>query len=319
MKRKGNLYSKVYDIDNLRLAAKKACKGKSKQRGVVDFKQDSENYLWKLHYLLRTKQYKTSQYRYFTIKEEKVRDISSLPFFPDRIAHHAVMQIVDPIIIPTLTADTYNCVPGRGLLKASLALRKALEDEANTTHCLKLDVKKFYPSVTNDILKQLLRRKIKDTDLLWLLDEIIGSHQGLALGNYPSQNLANFYLSPLDHYLKEECQVEYFFRYCDDLVILHSSKEYLHELLVKIKIFLKDKLNLIVKSNHQVFPIESRMIDFLGYPVNHRRVKLRPRIKKRFVRMLNTNKNKASIASYGGWLKHGDCKHLSKKLLGSCK
>ncbi len=319
MKRKGNLYPLVYDIANLRLAAEKACKGKSKQKGVIDFKKDSENYLWKLHYLLRTKTYKTSAYRNFQIKEEKVRDISSLPFFPDRLAHHAIVNILDPIITPTLTSDTYNCIPGRGLLKASLALRKALEDEANTLHCLEVDVKKFYPSVNVEILKTLLRRKIKDADFLWLIDEILDSHVGLPLGNLLSQGLANFYLSPLDHYLKEDCRVTHLFRYCDNIILLHSSKEYLHDMCEKIKIFATTKLDLTIKSNHQVFPVASRMIDFLGYPVNHRRVKLRPRIKKRFVRMLSKSRNKASVASYMGWAKWCHSKHLIKKLLKTCR
>lgn len=318
MKRIGNLYHKVYDINNLRLAAKKACKGKSRQKGVIEFKKDSENYLWTLHYLLRNKTYRTSEYKHFQIKEDKVRDISSLPFFPDRLCHHALMNVLDPIIIPTFTNTTYNCIKGRGLHKASFALRKALKDESGTQFCLKIDVKKFYPSVNTEILKVLLRRKIKDKDLLWLLDEILDSHSGLPLGNYPSQNLANFYLSSFDHFLKESCQVKYLFRYCDDIVILANSKEYLHQLLTKIKTYLKEKLDLTVKSNHQVFPVNSRMIDFCGYPVNHRYVKLRPSIKKRMMRMLHKNRNPRSEAAYKGWLVYCNSKHLQKKIL-QCK
>lgn len=193
-------------------------------------------------------------------------------------------------------------------------ITKALKDEANTTYCLKIDVKKFYPSIDNNILKSLLRRKIKDNNLLWLIYEIIDSHIGLPLGNYPSQNLANFYLSPFDHWLKEECRVKYVYRYCDDIVILSSSKEYLHDLLIKIKDYLSKNLNLTVKSNYQVFPVSARMIDFVGYPVNHRNVKLRPRIKKKMMRMLNKNRNPKSEAAYKGWLKHCNSKHLQKKI-----
>jgi len=316
MKRKGNLYHKIYSIDNLRLAAKKARKGKALQKGVVEYDKNSENNLWKLHYLLRNKTYKTSEYKHFQIKEEKVRDISSLPFFPDRICHHALMTVLDPIIIPTFTTNTYNCIKGRGLHKASFAVRKALQDIENTTYCLKLDIKKFYPSIDNTILKQLLRRKIKDADLLWLLGEIIDSHIGLPLGNYPSQNLANFYLSPFDHWLKESYKVKYVYRYCDDIVILASSKEYLHKLFIEIRNYLKNNLKLTIKSNYQIFPVDSRMIDFVGYPVNHNRVKLRSKIKKRFAKSLSKTRHNSSIQSYRGWLKHCQGRHLEKKLLG---
>lgn len=316
MKRHGNLYHKVYDMTNLRIAAKKAMRGKSRQKGVIEFKKDPERYLWQLHYLLRNKEYKTSAYKHFQIKEEKIRDISSLPFFPDRVAHQALMAVVDPIIIPTLVSNTYNCIKNRGILKATFALRKGLKDVESTLYCLKMDIKKFYPSVDTEILKQLLRRKIKDNDLLWLLDEIIGSHSGLPLGNYPSQNLANFYLSPFDHYLKQDCGVKYAYRFCDDYVILDSSKEYLHDLLTKIKIYLKEKLNLTVKSNHQIFPVSSRMIDFVGYPVDHNNVRLRPGIKKRFKIAVHKNKYK-SIPSFLGWAKWANCRHLEKKLLNN--
>src|SRR6185436_15260850 len=107
----------------------------------------------------------------------------------------------------------------------SFALREALKDVPSTKYCLKLDIKKFYPSVDHDILKQLLRRKFKDPDLLWLLDEIIDSADGLPIGNYLSQYFANFYLTYFDHWLKEEERIGPYFRYADDLVFLSPDKE----------------------------------------------------------------------------------------------
>lgn len=178
MKRKGNIYYKIYDLDNLRLADKKASRGKSYQKGVIEYKKDRENNLLKIHFMLRNKEFKTSPYVNFQIMEDKLRDISRLPFFPDRIVQHALAAVVEPILSATFTADTYAAIKGRGIHKASFALRKALTDNPELKYCLKLDVRKFYPTVSHDILKQLLRKKIKDRDVLNMLDEIIDSGGG---------------------------------------------------------------------------------------------------------------------------------------------
>jgi hypothetical protein len=177
-----------------------------------------------------------------------------------------------------------------------------------------LDIKKFYPNVNHDILKALIRRKIKDQDLLWLLDEIINSSEGLPIGNYLSQYFANFYLSYFDHWIKEEKRVKYYFRYADDLVILSDNKPYLHGLLFEIKSYLSIHLKLTVKENYQVFPVEKRGIDFVGYVFRHSHIRLRKSIKKNFARMIARNKNNQSIASYNGWASHCDSKNLLKKL-----
>jgi retron-type reverse transcriptase len=225
------------------------------------------------------------------------------------------MNILEDIFIRMFTADTYSCIKGRGIHAAADAVKMALKDEKNTQYCLKLDVKKFYPSVDHDILKQLLRRKFKDNDLLWLLDEIIESAPGLPIGNYLSQFLATFYLNTFDHWIKEEKRAMYYCRYMDDVVILAADKPYLHALLSEIRVYWKDKLKLDVKDNYQVFLVESRGINFLGYIFRHGYVLLRPSIKRRFARMLRYKKRDASVASYYGWVKYCNGKHLLKKLL----
>ena len=195
-------------------------------------------------------------------------------------------------------------------------IRKALDtDEAGTTYCLKLDIKKFYASIDHDILKQLLRRKFKDQDLLWLLDEIIHSAEGVPIGNYLSQYFANFYLTYFDHWIKEVKGVRYYFRYSDDIVILHPSKEFLHELLAAIKQYLNGNLKLIVKDNYQVFPVAARGIDVIGYVFYHTHTRMRKSIKKNFARRVSRRKNKATIAAYNGWAQFSNSKHLLKKLL----
>src|SRR3990167_5999047 len=148
MKRIVNLYKKIYDINNLKLADSKARKGKLKQRGII---------------------------------------------------HHAVLNILESILVKSFTKDTYSCINKRGIHKALYSVKKALVDKENTQYCLKFDIQKFYPSINHNILKSLLRRKFKDKDLLKLLDEIIESAKGCPIGNLLSQWFANFYLSGFDH------------------------------------------------------------------------------------------------------------------------
>src|SRR5690606_3676735 len=211
------------------------------------------------------------------------------------------------------TADTYSCIKGRGIHKCSYNLRKALKDETSV-YCLKLDVTKFYPSVDHDVLKSLLRKKFKDADLLWLLDEIIDSASGLPIGNYLSQYLANFYLTYFDHWMKEQKLVKHYFRYADDLVILADDKTYLRALLNDIKTYFKDNLKLEVKGNHSVFPV-SEGIDFVGYVHFPTHTLLRKSIKQNFARKLKKNPSQETVASYMGWAKHANTKNLLKKLL----
>jgi RNA-directed DNA polymerase len=315
MKRLKNLYEQIYSIDNLYLADQKARKGKLGQYGVQLHERDQDANIWALHLMLKNKTYKTSAYTTFTIYEPKERVIFRLPYFPDRITHHAVMNIMEPIFISTFTADTYSCIKGKGIHAAAYAVRKALKDVAGTQYCLKLDIKKFYPNIDHAILKQLLRRKIKDQDLLWLLDGIIDSAEGLPIGNYLSQYFANFYLTYFDHWIKEQKGVKYYFRYADDLVILSDNKPYLHQVLSEITEYLNNELNLKVKDNYQIFPVQARSIDFVGYCFYHTHTRLRKTIKKNFARMLSRRKNRESIASYTGWAKHCNSKHLLKKLL----
>lgn len=315
MKRINNLYEQIYSIENLQLADEIARKGKSKQPGVIAYDRHREANIQELHLMLKNKTYHTSEYTTFTVFEPKERLIFRLPYFPDRITHHAVMNILEPIFVSTFTADTYSCIKGRGIHAAAKAVKRALNDVENTQYCLKLDIKKFYPSVDHATLKSLLRKKLKDADLLWLLDEIIDSTEGLPIGNYLSQYFANFYLAYFDHWIKEDRKVKYYFRYADDLVILAPDKPYLHQLLSDIRTYLHDNLKLTVKQNYQIFPVESRGIDFVGYVFRHTHVLLRKSIKQRFARMLKRRRNPQSIASYNGWASHCNSKNFMKKLL----
>lgn len=315
MKRINGLYEQIISIENLELADSKARKGKKNKKEIANFDQDRSNLLLKLHEQLKSLAYKTSEYHVFKIYEPKERIVYRLPYYPDRIAHHALMNVLEPIFVQCFTTNTYSCIKERGIHKGLQDIKSALHDVQATQYCLKLDITKFYPSVDHDVLKSLLRKKFKDVRLLILLDEIIDSCPGLPIGNYLSQFLANFYLTGFDHWIKEQKKVEYYFRYADDIVIFAPEKPYLHKLLSEIREYFEVKLKLKIKPNYQVFSVDIRGVDVLGYKFYHTYIRLRKSIKQNFARKLKRNPSRQSIASYSGWLTHCNAKHLTKKLL----
>ncbi len=324
MKRIGNLYEKVISLENLRLADEKARKGKLRSYGVMVHDKRREANLIALHKSLKNGTFRTSKYHVFTIYEPKERLIFRLPYFPDRILHHAIMNILEPIWVSVFNQSTYSCIKNRGIHKCAKDVKKALkQDPDGTRYCLKIDVRKFYPSINHDLLKQIVRRKIKDKRLLALLDEIIDSADGVPIGNYLSQYFANLFLAYFDHWLKEQKRVKYYWRYADDIVILAHDKDSLHKLLHEIRAYLHG-LKLKVKHNYQVFPVDSRGIDFLGYVFYHTHTLLRKSIKQKLCRRVaKLNKRKIAptkevykqqICSWWGWCKYCDSINLMNKL-----
>lgn len=326
MKRYNNLYPKIYDMENIKLAHKNAKKGKSHYSEVKMVEAKPDKYFKAIQKMLKNKTFKNSNYKIFIkIDKGKKREIFKLPYFPDRIIHHCIMNILEPIWVKTLITDTYSSLKNRGIHKGVKRIKKALKNKETTKYCLKMDVKKFYPSIDHKILKMIIRKKIKDKNLLWLLDKIINSAKGVPIGNYLSQYFGNLYLSGLDHWMKEEKRCKYYFRYCDDIVILHSNKQYLSCLRKDISIYLKLKLNLILKENWQIFPVDIRGIDFLGYRFFHDYTLLRKRIAKRFKKRMKEVKEKhrklslinilSKVMSYYGWMKYADCYRLQNKYI----
>lgn len=321
MKRIGNLYEQIISVENLQLADKKARKGKTHSYGVISHDKNQKENIRKLHKSLESGKFDTSPYVRFTIHDPKEREIFKLPYYPDRIVHHAIMNVMEPIWVSCLIKNTYSCIKGRGVHGAVRDLKKDLMAYPNDTkYCLKIDVRKFYPSIDNTILKTIIRKKIKDVKLLKLLDNIIDSTEGVPIGNYLSQYFANLYLCYFDHWMKEEIHCKFYYRYADDAVILNSSKEVLHEILDMIKAYFRDVLHLTLNDNYQIFPIKSRGIDFIGYRFYHTHTLLRKRIKQSFFRKiaklnkLNLSKAeyKQAICSYKGWLSYCNSHNLRK-------
>jgi hypothetical protein len=311
MKRKGNLYQQLCSRENIEAAFVAASKGKAKYAEVIAINNDPEKYINELQLMLVNKTFKTSEYEVFTkISGNKIREIYKLPFFPDRIVHHCIIQVVQKLWMSVLIRDTFSTIPGRGIHDGVRRVKYAMKDVENTRYCLKCDVRKYYPSIDHEILKSIIRRKIKDAEFLDLLDQIIDSASGIPIGNYVSQWFGNLYLAYFDHFIKEDLRCRYYFRYCDDLVILGSNKKELHAHIIAINHYLIENLSLKLKSNYQVFPTDQRGLDFLGYRFFHGYTLVRKRIVKAMKHRLNKPK---SMSSYWGWLKHANTHNLTIK------
>ena len=290
-----------------------------------------------LHQKLKAGTYKPSSYTTFKIHVPKEREICRLPYYPDRIVHHAIMNVVAPIWRRLFDRDTYCGLPGRGIQAAANRVKYFLQNyPEDCRYCLKIDIRKFYPSVDHDVLKSLVRWKLKDRRLIALIDDIIDSADGIPIGNHPSIFFALLYFAKFMMWLRQSWAKEHNVKlimidYADDIVFFSAHKQTLHQLLADIEDYLAKELKLQVKSNKQIFPIarthrdtHGRGVDFLGYVFYLKETRLRKGIKKNFARAVaNMRKAKKPIseadflqrcASWWGWCKHRDSKNFVNKL-----
>ena len=331
MKRYGHLHEKICEMDNILLAHRNARKGKGHYKEVQQVNEDPERYCRSIQLMLDKEIYRTSPYKVFTKTDgKKPREIYVLPYYPDRIIHWAIVQVLEPIWMRTFIGQTYSSLKGRGIHKGLVDIQAMLQDKQGTKYCLKFDVRKFYPSIDHSILKQLLRRKIKDDKVLRVLDEIIdsvGGERNVPIGNYLSQYLSNVYLSGFDHWIKEEMGAANYLRYCDDCVVLHGSKEFLHDLRIKAERYLNEQLHLEMKDDWQVFPTDVRGVDFLGYRFFRERTLLRKSIaldmmksmRKLHRRGVYDDHARSCIGSYEGWMGWCDSEALHDRHLDPVK
>jgi len=328
MKRYGDLYRKILAYDNLLSAHLRARRGKTGVAEVQAVDKAPRPHLLKIQKLLVSKQFTTAPYERFLIHEPKEREISKLPYFPDRIVQHAVMQVIGPLWDRVFITDVYSAIPGRGIHAGLNRLRGFLKNERATRYCLQFDISKFYPSVNQDILMGLIERKIKCSDTLWLLENIVRSPEsgkGIPIGNYLSQYFANIYLNEFDHWLKETLKARYYIRYADDGVILDGSKRRLNAIHKAIAAYFKTNLYLSLNPKTQIYPVDARGIDFLGYRTFRKYTLLRKRSVRSFKTKLATIKQHwpelppehvvSAIMARAGWIKHCNGYNLTRKYL----
>lgn len=270
MKRYGNLFEQIVSFENLWNAAHRAFRGKKGNIRVAEFYFHLETELLKLQQELASDAYQPRPYRMFEIYEPKRRIICAADF-RDRVLHHAICHVLDPIFENGMISDTYAC---RRLKGTHRALQRAQQFSRRRRYFLKLDIEKYFPSIDHEVLKELLRRKLKDPKLLQLLDLIIDhpipggeKGRGLPIGNLTSQYFANFYLGWLDHYLKHQQRVQFYIRYMDDLLLFDDRKVRLQELKQDIQHFVEARLKLELKQRATVLAPVQEGIPFLGFRI----------------------------------------------------
>ncbi len=343
MKRHGNIYPQIVQWQNLVLASQKAQKGKLSQSAVIKFNQNLEAELRKIQQELTNKTYLPGNYHSFYIREPKYRMISAAPY-RDRVIHHALCNIIVPLIEPSFINESYANRVGFGTHKA---LKKFTQFARSSQYVLQCDLRKYFPSIDHEILKQLIRKKIKCPHTLWLIENIIDNSNaqeniiqyftgddlltpilrkhGLPIGNLTSQFFANIYLNGFDHFIKEKLKVKKYVRYVDDFALFSDDKIFLKEARIALEKYL-ETLRL------KIHPIKSQLFQtkqgatFLGFRIfaDHIRVKNQnlQRARRR-LKNLQINYNQGnikikqvcqSLQSWEAHLKYGDTWQLRKKI-----
>ncbi|MDH6308134.1 RNA-directed DNA polymerase [Dysgonomonas sp. PFB1-18] len=322
-----NCYWKVCDPQNVLHATYNTVKGKKRRHDVQRLLNgnyiQSVTDVWEM---LEKQTYVPSKYHTKIINDGKERRLIIAPLYPDRIVHHCLIDVIENDLRKLFIANTYACIKGRGMHSCLYSLNKALQrDKRGTKYCLKLDIRHYYDSIVHDILKDIIAHKIGDKQMLWLINTIIDSTEGgigLPIGFLTSQHFANLYLTPFDHWVKEVLRVRYYYRYMDDMVILSDSKDKLHTILDRIREYLQERLQLKIKDNWQIFPVDARSIDFVGYKSNHYNILVRKSILYRYWKKLHKVAKKygfidetiikKELAAHWGWLLHCSEEHKNK-------
>ena len=282
MKRYNHLFEKVYSLENLNCAWRKARKGKTKKKYVIEFERNLENNLDQLKQELITQTYTPRKLNRFIIKDPKTRVIHS-SYFRDRIVHHALVNILEPIYERIFISDSIASRKEKGALygirRFDKFKRKVSQNGKLIQHpfsnnsiqgfCLKADIKHYFQTVNQEILLTILSKKIKDKKVINLIKVILqtygSSSFGMPLGNLTSQFFANVYLNELDYFIKHKLEAKYYLRYVDDFVILHESKNQLEIWKQHIELFLENRLKLSLhKQKSKIIPL-SKGIDFVGF------------------------------------------------------
>jgi RNA-directed DNA polymerase len=343
MKRLGNLFEKIVDFENLLKAAKKAQLGKRYRDSVLEFNDNLEGNLLNIQKELRTHTYQPGEYHTFRIYDPKPRLISAAPY-RDRVVHHALCNIIIPPIEKRFIKDSYANREGSGTHRA---LQRFIDFARNSKYILQCDLKKYFPSIDHEILKQQIRHYLKCQDTLWLIDNIIDNsneqelfievfpgdtlstvlerRKGLPIGNLTSQFFCNLYLNKFDHFVKEQLKSRKYLRYVDDFALLSDDWGYLVSARQEIEDYLT---NLRLK----LHPVKSQLFEtkqganFLGFRVLPHQVRVRNdnlRRSRKRLRKLQYDYRYGEISlkdliqrlsSWEAHLKHGDTYRLRQDI-----
>lgn len=324
MKTYKGLWEQLITEENFRKAMQRSQIRKRGQRQVRKFNENAEKNLEAIRQSVIRGEFHTSEYRQRKIYEPKERIIYKLPYAPDRIVQHAIMNVLEPILVKKMIRHSYACIKDRGPLEAT---KQCSAYVRRWRFCLKCDIRKFYPSIDQEILSGMFRRFIRDEKFLALVDDVIFSYPGgknCPIGNYMSQWCGNFYLTAMDNYILHQLKPGGYIRYCDDFLLFDDDKKKLHECRQKLGEWLRETLKLEF-SKAEVFDVKQG-VDFCGYRMFGKYVLIRKstalRLKRRYGRMWSAVKSgkydlkkiagQASAAN--GLMKHA-CSHNLRKAI----
>lgn len=341
MKTAKNLYPKIYDFQNLMKAAQLSQRGKRHKNATAFFNMKLENELWRLHSDLKNKTYAPGPYRDFVIFEPKRRVISAATY-RDRVLHHAIYNVLEPVFDPGFIFDSYATRKGKG---THAALQRFKKFSRSNQYVLKCDIKKYFPNIRHDILMREIKRKIACSDTLGLIEKILGSHdvcgkeiaqpasqpasqRGIPIGNLTSQFFANIYLNCFDYFVKEKLGCRHYIRYMDDFVLFSNHKDGLFVWLQKIHDFLNTNLALSLHEHKCKIFKTGADVPFLGLVYCKKHIRIRGANIVRFKRRMKYFSKgllektvtwqtvHQSVQSWIGHVKHADTYNLRKLVLG---
>ncbi len=284
-------YDEMVSAENLFAAWNKFVKGKRNRLDVLGYEQYLEDRMFDLHDRLALGVWEHGPYETFTVCDPKPRVIHKASV-EDRIVHHALVQVIEPVFDRSFIFDSWSCREKKGthaaVARLQSQLRKLKQQTRGPIWILKVDIRRYFASVDQDVLLALIGRRIRDSRLMGLVRGIVHSHKpGLPLGNLTSQLFANVYLDPLDHFVKEQLRSSVYLRYCDDFILASTSRDVLVRRLSSISRYLQESLHLGLHPNKIVLKPWHQGIDWLGAVVYPDRVMMRATTKQRMRKNLD--------------------------------
>lgn len=310
MKRAGNLIQKIADTDNVMFAFYKAMRGKRMSREVLLFEKNFEENVLELRNEILSGDVSVGEYEYFYIEDPKLRLICAASF-KERVLHHAIMNVCHQHFEKNLIETTYATRPEKGVYQAIDRARIAMR---KYKYVAKFDFRKYFDSISHHILNKKLERLFKDKILLVMMSKIIGSYsksegRGIPIGNLTSQYFANYYLSEMDHWIKETLKIPEYIRYMDDFLVFSNDIDDIRNYINEINYFAISKLELTLKP--VVMVLSENGMDFLGYRLYPHKLLLTQRGKKRFVKK---NRDYTGLLNKGYWSEYDYYDHITPLL-----
>src|SRR3989344_173781 len=336
MRVEGTKYRDLITIENLFQAYFEFRKDKRKKYDVQLFERNLEDNLFELHRLLKTRTYRHSSYQEYYVNDPKRRHIHKAQV-SDRIVHHLLYKYLYELFDKSFIYDSYSCRNNKGTHRAvkrlELFARKVSRNYTRDFWALKLDIKRFFESINHDILLDLIRTKIQNEDIIWLIQNVLNSfhlptrsRKGIPLGNLTSQIFANIFMNQFDQFIKHKVKMKYYLRYADDFTILSEDKDFLFSCIDTSRYFLRAKLNLELHPEKIVLRKLSWGIDFCGYIILPHYILTRTKTKRRMLRKIEERAKDyyrgeidkfcfdQTLASYFGYLLHSNSFKLKKKI-----